>query len=285
MTPDPGIRPLPRVAVVLLNWRRWPDTVRCWESLRRLDYPAFETIIVDNGSDDGSERQLKEKCPGSLVIQSGANIGFSGGCNRGIRAALDRGAEFVWLLNNDAEATPSALGSMVAVALSDDTIGCVGSVLYSMEGADRIRAWGGGRISFLTGRSVQLLAPGSPDYISGASMLIPRSTLQRVGLLDEQHFFMYWEDADYCFRIRAAGLTLAVATDAKVRHAEFGSLGRENPLLDRYFTESAVTFFRRHARAPLIPILASVCGRLAKRLLQLRFASALEIVRGITKSR
>jgi GT2 family glycosyltransferase len=284
MSADLGTRSLPSVAVVLLNWRRWPDTVRCWESLRRLDYPALDIVIVDNDSGDDSESRLRERCAGSLVIQSGANLGFSGGCNRGIREALARGAELVWLLNNDATATPDALRRMVATALSDDAIGCVGAVLYSTDGTERIRTWGGGRINFLTGRSIQLTAPATPDYISGASMLIPRRVIERVGLLDEENFFMYWEDADYCFRIRAAGLKLAVAADAKVHHAEFGSLGRSNPLLDRYFTESAITFFRRHARVPVIPIAVSVCGRLVKRVLQLRFNSAWEIVRAVARS-
>jgi len=267
----------------LLNWRRWPDTVRCWESLQRLDYPSYEVIVVDNGSGDDSESQLRERCRGSRVIQSGDNLGFSGGCNRGIRAALERGAEFVWLLNNDATATPDALKRMVAAALADDSVGCVGCVHYSIDDPEQVRTWGGGRISLLTGRSVQLRAPGAPDYISGASMLIPRRAIERVGLLDEESFFMYWEDADYCFRVRAAGMHLAVAADANIRHAEFASLGRSSPLLDRYFTESAITFFRRYAKVPSIPIAVSVWGRLVKRIAQRRFESASEILRIIVR--
>jgi len=283
MSTEMEIGRFPPVAIVLLNWRRWPDTVRCWESLQRLSYPSYEVIVVDNGSGDDSEIQLRERCRDSLVIQSGGNLGFSGGCNLGIRAALERGAEFVWLLNNDATATPDALSRMVATALADDSVGCVGCVHYSIEDEPRVRTWGGGRICLLTGRSVQLRAPGSPDYISGASMLVPRRVIERVGLLDEEDYFMYWEDADYCFRIRAAGLRLAVAADAKIHHAEFASLGQSNPLLDRYFTESAIIFFRCYAKIPAIPIAVSVWGRLAKRMAQRRFDSASEILRIIVR--
>src|SRR5579859_4839366 len=87
----------PLVYVVVLNWRGWRDTIRCIQQLIRLDYPACELVVVDNGSSDGSEEHIREAFPDLPILQTGANLGYAGGNNVGIRYALDRGAHFVWL--------------------------------------------------------------------------------------------------------------------------------------------------------------------------------------------
>src|SRR5664279_2479168 len=95
--------------IILLNWNGWQDTIACVESCRKLSYPNFRILIVDNGSTDNSEAILRERLPDIELLQTGANLGFAGGNNVGIRHALAQGADYVWLLNNDTVVDAEAL--------------------------------------------------------------------------------------------------------------------------------------------------------------------------------
>src|SRR5450830_1576724 len=100
-----------RVDVVVLNWNGWQDTIACLASLQRQDYPHFNLLVVDNGSTDGSVDQIKKAMPALELLQTGANLGFGGGCNAGIKLALARGADYVWLINSDATVDSGALSA------------------------------------------------------------------------------------------------------------------------------------------------------------------------------
>jgi GT2 family glycosyltransferase len=273
----------PIVSIILLNWHGWRDTIACLDSLSRLDYPNYHIVVVDNGSTDDSVARIRAAHPEILLIETSRNLGFSGGCNVGIRHALETGAEYVWLLNNDTTVDPQALQAMVQVAESDPGVGAVGSVLYYLDNPTAIQAWGGGWTSFWSGRSRHHLAPVSDarlHYLTAASMLLRRSAIQDVGLLDEDTFFMYWEDTDLSFRLRKAGWRLAVAEKSIVLHREHAATGKGSPLLARYFNESAVRFFQRHARWPIWPIAVGATGRVMKRVLRGDFGGAIATLRG-----
>lgn len=273
----------PRVITILLNWQGWRDTVACLDSLALLEYPNHKVIVVDNGSKDESVRQIRAAYPDVHIIETGLNLGFSGGCNVGIRLALSEAADYIWLLNNDTLVESQALSSMVSVAERDGSIGAVGSVLRYLDNPDSVQAWGGGEVSFWTGRSWHYVAPFHDEflhYLTAASILLRRAALEEVGPLDENAFFMYWEDTDLSFRLRGAGWRLAVADRSRVLHRENASTGKGSPQLDYYFNESAVCFFRRHASLPLWPIFIGVLGRLTKRILRGNFQGAKAVLRG-----
>jgi GT2 family glycosyltransferase len=256
------------VHVIVLNWHGWRDTIACLRSLKGLDYPNYRTLIVDNGSTDDSVARIREAHPDVDILETGKNLGFSGGNNAGIQHALDRQAEHVWLLNNDTVADAGALSAMVAAAQQDEQVGAVGSVLHYMDRPDQIQAWGGGRVNVWFGRSRSYLAPVDDEqigYITGASLLIRTRALKEVGLLDDG-YFMYWEDADFGLRLRAAGWRLTVARESKVWHKEAGTLGVKSPVVETYSNTSYVRFCRRHAPVPLIPIVFGVASRVIKRI-------------------
>lgn len=255
-----------RVDVVVLNWNGWQDTLACLASLARLDYPDFRLLVVDNGSTDGSAGKIREAMPSVELLQTGANLGFGGGCNAGMQHALADGAEYVWLVNSDATVDSAALSALVRVAEENPALGSVGSVLHEADKPEVIQLWGGGRVNLWLGQSRHQLSPGLPDFISGASVLLRRAALQDVGLFDDKTFFMYWEDTDLAFRLRGAGWQLAVADESRIWHKQSATLGKGSPLLDQYFTQSAVRFFRRHAPLPFIPISFMLLRMLAKRL-------------------
>ena len=276
----------PRVYIVVLNWNGWRDTLTCLASLGRLTYPSYQVVVVDNGSTDESVHRIRDAYPHVVLLETGRNLGFSGGNNVGIRYALERGADYLWLLNNDTKADPHALTAMVEVAERDPKIGAVGSVLYYMDQPERVQAWGGGRVNMWWGVARHFTTPVPAErihYITGASLLIRREGLEEVGLLDEE-FFMYWEDADLGFRLRKAGWKLAVASNARVWHKETASLGKKSPILDEYFNASAVRFFRRHAPLPALPLLAGVGGRLLKRVLGRDWERVRAVWRGVSRA-
>ena len=257
----------PTVHIVVLNWNNYPDTASLLSSLRQANDDNHEIVVVDNGSTDGSASQLRNTFSDVKVIETVRNLGFAGGCNVGIRHALSRGADFVWLLNNDTTIDPGALEALIDKAQSDTRIGACGSAIYSVEDPQRLQAWGGGHINFWLGRSRHFLhavPDESIEFITGASMLIRREAIADVGLLDDR-FFMYWEDADFCFRLRKAEWRLSVAGDARVWHKGSSSVGKETAKLDLYFNASARRFFRKHAPIPFLPIWIGSALRMGKR--------------------
>jgi len=268
------------VAVVILNWNGWKDTLSCLASLQRLDYPDFNLLVVDNASTDDSVAQIKKAMPGVELLQTGANLGFGGGCNAGIRHVLNKGVDYVWLVNSDAVADPAALSALVRVADKNPLLGSVGSVLYEEGQIDKIQLWGGGRVNLWTGQSRHQLHSRPLDFISGASVLLRRNALEDIGLFDSLTFFMYWEDTDLHFRLRKAGWQLAVAEDSRLWHKQSASLGKKSPLLDQYFTQSGVRFFRRHAPVPLIPISLMLGKMLAKRIVMGEIKRAKAVIKG-----
>jgi len=256
-----------RVCIIVLNWNGWQDTLACLASLGQLGYGDCYTVVVDNASTDGSVEHIREAFPALKILQSGANLGFGGGCNVGIRLALDQGAEYVWLVNSDATVDRGALTALVEVADRDAHLGAVGSVLYEVDDPSRVQLWGGGRINLWLGRSTHCLAPGRIDFVSGASMLLRTAALREVGLFDAERFFMYWEDTDLAFRLRKAGWGLAVAAGSKVWHRQSASLGLGSPQLDAYAARSCFRFLQRHAPVPAVSVTLALLRMLAKRVL------------------
>lgn len=269
-----------RVAVLVLNWNGWRDTLACIASLQKLSYSNFELIVVDNGSTDGSQCHIEESVPGIRVLQTGANLGFGGGCNVGIRLALEEGADYVWLINSDATVAVNALTELVCLADAQPSVGAVGSVLYEADKPDQIQMWGGGKVNLWAGLSRHQVSPASLDFVSGASLLLRREALVQAGLFDDQTFFMYWEDSDLGFRLRRAGWQLAVAENSRVWHKLSASLGKGSRQLDVYFTRSGVRFLRRYSPAPSVSVLLMVGRMVLKRVLMVEFARARSVLSG-----
>ena len=141
--------PLPRVAVVILQWRRVDETAACLRALAGLDYDNYTVLVVDNHSADGSVERLRQEFPTLAICESPTNLGFAGGCNAGIRVALaDPAVRYVLLLNNDTRVEPDLVGEMVAAAEADPAAVVVGAANRT---GDRHTS-SGGYIRWWTGR-------------------------------------------------------------------------------------------------------------------------------------
>lgn len=253
--------------VIILNWKGWQDTIKCIDSLKMLAQRPH-IVVVDNASGDESTVRIRTAHPDVHLIESSQNLGFAGGNNLGIRYALEHGAKYVWLLNNDTVVHIHALTALLQEAEHSKNRALVGSRLHFYDCPAQLQAWGGGTVNLKTGRSRHICAPmASMNYLIGASLLIPRNILETIGFLDEG-FFLYWEDTDYAFRAQEAGFHLTVAMDSLVLHKESASLGKRSALLDYYFSRSSIRFFLKHSPQPWRPILTGMLTRTAARVLQ-----------------
>src|SRR6056297_688817 len=151
------------VYIVILNWNNFQETIDCVESCKKLTYSNFKILLVDNGSTDGSEDILKKEFPGIPLIQTGENLGYSGGNNAGIRHALEQGADYIWLLNNDTVVDPQCLAKMVQTAESSNQIGMVGSKIFYHHSPD-ILWYAGGEIDLEGGGTTQHVGQNEKDH-------------------------------------------------------------------------------------------------------------------------
>lgn len=258
----------PRVSCVVLNWNGWAHTDECLTALRECTYERVTLIVVDNGSTDNSVAKIRAAFPDVLVLESGKNLGFAGGNNVGIRHALADGANYVWLLNNDTKPDPNALSALIAKALTDTTIGAVASVCYYAESPSTVQAWAGARVNLWTG-SARLSRKPRPDEwfdsLNGTSILISRAAIESVGLLDED-FFLYWEDTEFCLRLRKRGWRIAAAPDSRVLHKVGASTGRSKLILDRYEVSSGLRVLTLYSPAPSFARLCFLARKFARRL-------------------
>jgi len=232
-----------KISIVVLNWNGLADTIECVESLRKLRGTDHEVIIVDNGSTDGSERALRERFPEIEIIQTGANLGFAGGSNRGIARALKSGADYIILLNNDTVVDPGFAAELAAAADRDSDAGILCSKVYFYDrpdvlwyaGADFSVALGWGRM-----RGYNQTDDGRYDKTEetarpcGCSMMVTRRLCETVGLFDEE-YFCYVEDTDLGMRAARAGLKVLFVPSSKVWHKASVSTGGQKTALSLYY--------------------------------------------------
>jgi GT2 family glycosyltransferase/glycosyltransferase involved in cell wall biosynthesis len=232
--PDRTVRQ--SLAAVVLNYRTAEQTWLAVRSLQTSFRPPDRIIVVDNASGDGSVAMLRDALPGVEIIETDHNLGFSGGCNVGIRSALTGGADHVLLVNSDVVLAPDASAHLLAAFEEDAALGIAAPLLLSREEPGRI-ASAGIRYSRRTGRMRQrasgrrvaalALNPEPINAVSGCVMLIRRSVFEKAGLLDEEYFFSF-EDIDFCFRAADAGFQSACVLGAIAYHEGASTIGRRS---------------------------------------------------------
>ena len=216
---------LRHVGIVILNWNQPGDTIACLESLQRLDYPSYEVVVVDNGSEDSSPELIRRRFPRITVIENGSNLGFAAGNNVGISHLMRGNAAYVLLLNNDTEVAPDFLSVLVEEGENRPEVGVLGPKIYYYDPSNVI--WSaGGRVDRY-GRARHLLVDevddGAPqpvvdvDYVTGCAILVKRQVIERVGVLNER-FFIYFEETEWCARARRAGFRVLYVPRSHVWH-------------------------------------------------------------------
>ena len=263
---------LPKVYVVLLNTRTRQETVDCLLSLEGASHRAFEVIVVENASGDGSLEFIQQGVRGRTTypvhfLESPANDGFAAGNNIGLRFARSRGdGRYFWVLNNDTIVPRDALAALVRAAEDDRAaglkIGQYGAKLLYHSRPDTIQAVGGTYNRWLgITREIGNMekdrgqydhqAP-RPDILIGASLFVSREFLDEVGLLGDD-YFLYYEEHDWAERGRRKGWGLRVVPECVIYHKQGISTGggggnkaRKSAFSDFYSFRNKLLFTARY---------------------------------------
>jgi hypothetical protein len=257
----------PEISAVLVNYNAGPELRRALQSIAsELAGRSWEAFVIDNASIDGSGAIAGEFSPQARVINNLENVGFARGVNQGLRLAS---APVVLIMNPDCRLETGALAAMRAALESDVRCAIVGPRILNPDGSLQGSARGDpdmftglfGRTTFLrrlmpdlsvSKRNVvpdeHILGRGKTvrvDWLSGACMLARRSALQEVGGFDER-YFLYWEDADLCRRLRQLGYHVRYVSGATAVHRVAHSSRRARAAAIRAFHESAYLYYATH---------------------------------------
>jgi len=318
------------VAIVIVNYNGWQDTLECLESVFRLASPRYRVIVCDNGSTDGSMARIEAWAAGAVepdsvtaastgqftispvskpvpckrytraaaeaggdagldlplvLVDCASNLGFAGGNNVGLRYVLAHGDfPYIWLLNNDTVVQPDALDHLVRRLEEVPAAGMCGSTLLYYDRPQRVQALGGGYyckwlgLAWHQGRLKRASSPIDHrraerwmNYVVGASLLVRRSFVETVGLLDES-YFLYFEELDWALRGKAQ-FSLAYAPASAVFHKVGRSIGANSPpgqksaLSDYCNVRNRLYFTRRYYPYALPTICATLVAAMVLRLL------------------
>lgn len=217
----------PSVAIILVNWNGFDYTRTCLVSLSKIDYLNHHILVVDNGSTDGRLPKLKKEFSNVQYLESTSNLGFTGGNNLGINAALKSKFDLILLLNNDTEVEPDFLSNLVHFQQSNPEYGIVQPLILFNQERDIIWS-GGGKFQKWLGRS-KTIADRLPldqysnednkdlDWATGCCMLVPAFIFNEVGKLNDS-FFAYFEDVDFSLRVVDHGYKIGLAPKSVIYH-------------------------------------------------------------------
>lgn len=244
---------LPKVAIVIVNWNKKNDVLALLNSLRDLNYPDYEIIVVDNASTDGSVEAIRERFPYVELIVNTENLGGTGGFNTGMRYAVKRGTyKYIWLLDNDAYVEQDALLELVTAMEENGDIGIAGSMILNPDIEGRIVELGG-FVSWKTGtwipylrnkhiKDCENISMVEVDYVAACSALVRTEAILTAGLMDER-FFLHWDDIDFSLRIKKAGYRVVAVSKSKIYH---GVEKGFNPLLAYYDIRNGLLMICKH---------------------------------------
>lgn len=250
--------PPPRIAIVIVTYNSARDIDAVLRSLTQAPPTApYSIVVVDNASSDGTPAHIREAWPQVRLIESGSNIGFAAANNRGIRASS---SELVLLLNPDTRVPTGTVDSLVSHLDARTDVAIVGPRI--VDGHGRAELSFGAMISPVAELRQKVLVSGNDrgwwpiagivdrmtrqtrdvDWVSGACLLIRRSDLESVGLLDER-FFLYTEDVDLCASVRARGRRVMFAADVEIEHLRGRSASATTSAAYR---RSQLKFYEKH---------------------------------------
>ncbi len=244
------------ISVIVLNWNQPDLTLQCLQSLAVAAAVApIKITVIDNGSTDDSVARIHSAYPDVGIVAIGANLGYAGGNNVGIRYALATEADFICILNNDVVVEKTSLTALASALEASPHAGVATPLITDAENTQTVWAlgasldWETGYVSRLyADQPVSRFASTQPfdvDIAPGSAMMARRAVFERAGLLDES-FFLYYEEVDWCISVKEAGFRIIGVPEAVVTHYVSASLGQSSPVTDYYMTRNRIWFIRRH---------------------------------------
>ena len=247
------------VFTVILNTNRREDTLACVASLCKNRYRNNHIVVLDNESTDGSVEALRAAFPEVQIIELQDNRGYAGNNNVGIAAAIEQGADWVFVLNEDTMLAAECLANLVEAGESDPTIGIVGPMVYHHDAPDVIQSAGGvlgprwdsihlGRDELDQG---QFSDTREVEWISGCGILVRREAIEQMGAIDERYFY-FWEETEWCMRIGRGGWKVVHVPAAKMWHKGVSVDHHPKPSVTYYATRNRLLTLSKHEAPAMV---------------------------------
>ena len=244
------------VMVGILNWNQKEDTLKCLDSLRRVEDPALHIVLVDNGSSDGSVAAVKSDYPEVVILANHTNRGCAGGRNDLLKYFLATKLPYLIFLDNDAMVRPDTIARLVQEIKASPDIGVLGLRAYYDDRPNVFWSRGGACLDPGTGKFTglgqkeedrgQYACMEEVDSVPGGFTFLKREVAEKVPVMDER-YFIYYEDSDWCMRVKKAGFRIFTSANASVSHRVSASLGMESPRFYYYRTRNRFLFMRENA--------------------------------------
>lgn len=261
-----------RVTVVLVNYNNNETLEDCIESLLCRTAEDIEILVVDNGSRDGSMEYIEKHYPQLHTEYMESNMGFGKGCNRGMEIAFDNGSQFVLLLNTDTEIEEGMISELLKYC--DDNTLVIPRIYKDKENKENSLWYSGGKINYETGEVEQTLfkydvtddecnLPRKVEFATGCCMMISKAVWEKAGGFAEE-YFLYYEDVDYCIRLKECGIDILYVPQAALWHKVGGSAGGEISAVSLYYTIRNRLYFvnkyKQYMKCDFEEIMKSIMG-------------------------
>ena len=282
---------LPKVSIITVNFNQAEVTCDMLESLRQVTWPNIEVFVVDNASPKSCD-VIKERYPEVHLIKSAVNLGFAGGNNVAIKEAT---GDYILLLNNDTIVPPGFLEPMLDTFARHPEAGIVSPKIVFFYSDNLVQYAGTNQISPLTcrGETIGYMQKNDAKFdveyqthlCHGACMMISREAINRVGVLDES-YFMYYEEYDYCERVKKAGFKIFYNGHSNILHKQSVSVGVDSPFKSYYMTRNRIYFSRKNysgfnkISSVLYNYMVALPKNVLKELVKGRVPNSIAIVRG-----
>lgn len=241
-----------RVLIVILCYNGVELTLACLQSLQKQTYPGADILIVDNNSSDDTVAEVRKHFPAVAVVENGRNLGYAAGNNVGLRYAQAHGYDYVLLLNNDTEVDANFLHPLIERCTQDPTIAVVGPKIYYHHEPNRI--WSAGGVidwkhgnTYMIGLDAedqgQFDAEKEVDFVTGCALLVRTAVLEKSGLIDER-FGMYFEETEWCVRIRRSGGRIVYVPQSRLWHKIRTDKQDWSPRITYYMARNRLLFMR-----------------------------------------
>lgn len=260
-TDNEQVKSMPMVSVIVLNWNAFEDTHECLLSLKKVIYPNFQTIVVDNGSVDGSPQKIAANHPEVELVICDVNKGIAAGYNRGIQAGLQGGADYIIVMNNDLVFDPKFISAMVKTAEAWPQSGIIMPKIFYYDEPNII--WStGGRTRWMPSNillrdrqkkdNATSQAEEMIDFAPSCCLLLTRDVCHEIAF-DESYFF-YYDDWDFCLQARKKGWQIIFSPDSQIWHKVSRST-QNSPKSLRWWKvlgQSSVRYHRKHHSKSLL---------------------------------